>query len=196
MTDSLRRVLSVNLAPVRALRIAGRAVMSGIGKCAADGPQRVGPLGVAGDEQADPTVHGGLAKAVYAYPAEHYPFWRAARAEAGASLWDEALPPGHLGENLTLQGLLETEVWIGDTLVFPDCTLQVSEPRYPCFKFTAVMGFPQAARRMVEAACCGWYLRVTRPGSIAAGQPFDLLPGRRETALLEVFRRAAPRRLA
>jgi MOSC domain-containing protein YiiM len=197
MTDAAPlRLLSINVAGVRPLRVEGRTVMSGIGKRAVEGPQRVGPLGLAGDEQADLTVHGGLSKAVYAYPSEHYPFWREARAEAGASLWDEALPPGSLGENLTLQGLRETEVWIGDTLRFPDCTLLVSEPRYPCFKFTAVMGFPQAARRMVQAGCCGWYLRVTRAGSIEAGQAFELVPGRRETALLDVFRRAAPRRLA
>jgi MOSC domain-containing protein YiiM len=190
------RLLSLNLAPVRPLRVAGRTVMSGIGKRAVAGPQHVGPLGLAGDEQADPTVHGGLSKAIYAYPAEHYPFWQAARATAGHALWeDETLPQGHLGENLTLQGLLETEVWIGDTLLFPDCALQVSEPRYPCGKFTAVMGFAQAARRMVESGRCGWYLRVIQPGWIEAGQGCTVVPGRRETALLEVFRRMAPRRL-
>lgn len=195
MTDPLQRVLSVNVATVRPLRIDGRNVMSGIGKRPVDGPQAVRPLGLATDEQADLTVHGGLSKAVYAYPSEHYPFWRQARAEARASLWDEDLPPGSLGENLTLQGLLETQVWVGDTLVFPDCTLQVSEPRFPCFKFTAVMGFSTAAKRMVQAGCCGWYLRVTRPGTIEAGQSFELQPGRREATLLATFHRSAARRL-
>ena len=78
-----------------------------------------------------------------------------------------------------LQGLLEPQVWVGDELHFPDCVLRVTAPREPCFKFNAVMGYPQAARDMVLAGCCGFYLAVDRPGTIEAGQAFTLVPGRR-----------------
>jgi MOSC domain-containing protein YiiM len=176
-------VCSVNLGAARPLMASGRRVLSGIGKRAVAGPVAVGRLGLAGDEQADLSVHGGLDKAVYAYPAEHAAFWQARRREHGVSLFDEALPPGFAGENLTLQGLLEPQVWVGDELHFPNCVLRVTAPREPCFKFNAVMGYPQAARDMVLAGCCGFYLAVDEPGTIAAGQAFTLVPGRRALSI-------------
>jgi MOSC domain-containing protein YiiM len=181
------RVHSVNLGAARPLMASGRRVLSGIGKQAVTGPVAVGRLGLAGDEQADLSVHGGLDKAVYAYPAEHAAFWQAHRREHGVSLFDEALPPGFVGENLTLQGLLEPQVWVGDELHFPDCVLRVTAPREPCFKFNAVMGYPQAARDMVLAGCCGFYLAVDRPGSIEAGQGFTLVPGQRALGIPQAF---------
>lgn len=181
------RLLSVQTGRAQPLQAGGRTVLSAIGKRPVDGPVAVAPLGLAGDEQADPDVHGGLDKAVYAYPSEHLPFWQALRRERGASLFDESLPPGFMGENLSLVGLLEHEVWIGDELHFPDCVLRVSAPREPCFKFTAVMGLPDAGRVMMKRLCCGWYLRVAQPGSIAAGQAFRLVPGARGLRVSEAF---------
>ena len=101
-------LLSLNIAAARPLVIDGREVMSGIVKRSVAGPVAVRAMGLAGDEQADLSVHGGLSKAVYAYPVEHYGFWQTVRAQAKAAAWDELLPPGAMGENLTLQGLLET----------------------------------------------------------------------------------------
>jgi MOSC domain-containing protein YiiM len=147
----------------------------------------VGPLGLTGDEQADPTVHGGLDKAVYMYPSEHLDFWRTQRREHSASLFDEPLPFGFVGENLSIQGLLEHDVWIGDELHFPDCVLRVSAPREPCFKFEAVMGVRFAGRLMMEKRCCGWYLRVVQPGSVEAGQAFRLEPGPRGLSVAAAF---------
>jgi len=172
-------VRSVNLGAARPLMAGGRRVLSGIGKQAVAGPVAVARLGLAGDEQADLSVHGGLDKAVYAYPAEHAAFWQARRQENGVSLFDEALPGGFVGENLTLQGLLEPQVWVGDELHFPDCVLRVTAPREPCFKFNAIMGYPQAARDMVLSGRSGFYLAVDVPGTIEAGQAFTLVPGRR-----------------
>jgi len=100
-------------------------------------------MGLAGDEQADPTVHGGLAKAVYAYPIEHYGFWSEQRRAIGLSA---ELPLGSLGENLTIEGLLESTLLVSDRLVFPACELRVTQPHKPCLKFVATMGDPQAAR--------------------------------------------------
>jgi MOSC domain-containing protein YiiM len=181
-------LLSVNTALATPVQINGRKVMTAIGKRPVTGAVSVQPLGLDGDEQADLTVHGGLSKAVYAYPSEHFPFWQTVRAQAKLSLWDEALPPGSLGENLTLAGLLESQVWIGDVLRFPGCELAVSEPRFPCFKFNAAMGFNQASKLMAESAWCGFYLAVRTPGSLQAGQAFEVVPGPREIGIQELFR--------
>lgn len=188
-------VVSVNVARAQPMTIAGRPVVTGIRKRAVTGPVEARLLGLDGDEQADLTVHGGLGKAVYAYPGEHYPFWQTVRAQARAAGWGEPIPPGMMGENLTLAGLLEEQVWIGDVLRFPGCELAVSEPRFPCFKFNAAMGFNQAAKMMVANAWCGFYLAVRRPGVIAAGDAFELMPGPREVGIPELFRaRVAPGR--
>ena len=179
---------SVNVGLAREVEISGRKVLSAIGKHAVAGPVEVRPLGLVGDEQADLSVHGGLGKAVYAYPAEHYAFWQTVRAQAQVSLWDEALPPGSLGENLTISGLLEVQAWVGDVLRFPDCELAVSEPRFPCFKFNAAMGFRQAVQMMQANAWCGFYLAVRVAGSLQAGQSFEVVPGPREVGISELFR--------
>ena len=181
-------LVSLNTSLAQALEIDGRKVMSGIVKRSVAGPVEVRALGLAGDEQADLTVHGGLAKAVYAYPIEHYPFWQTVRAQAKVAAWDAALAPGAMGENLSLRGLLETEVWIGDVLRFPECEFAVSEPRFPCFKFNAVMGFKQASKLMAANAWCGFYLAVRTPGRLSAGESFELIPGPREIGITELFR--------
>lgn len=183
------RLLSLNVARASAVAINGRRVMTAIGKRAVEGPRAVEQLGIEGDEQADLSVHGGPAKAVYAYPSEHYAFWQTVRSQAGVALWDEPLPPGSLGENLTVAGVQESELWIGDVLRFPNCRLAVSQPRYPCFKFNAAMGFPHAAKLMVQSAWCGWYLAVRETGTIAAGEEFEIVPGARQVGIAELFRR-------
>jgi MOSC domain-containing protein YiiM len=179
---------SLNVALAREMEINGRGVLTAIGKRGVKGLVAVQPLGLAGDEQADLSVHGGLSKAVYAYPSEHYPFWQTVRAQAQVSRWGEALPAGFLGENLTLSGLLESQVWVGDVLRFAGCELAVSEPRFPCFKFNAVMGFNQAAKLMAANAWCGFYLAVRSPGTLRAGESFELVPGPREVGIVELFR--------
>ena len=185
------QLLSVNTGQARPLAIDGRRILSAIGKQPVAGPVVVHSLGLDGDEQADPSVHGGLSKAVYAYPSEHMAFWLAQRREHGASLFagtpDDALPPGFMGENLSLQGLLETDVWVGDTLHFPDCVLRVTEPRQPCFKFNAIMGFNQAGKVMAQSGFCGFYLAVQVPGSLQAGQTFELRPGQRGLGIAQAF---------
>lgn len=181
------RLLSVNTGAARRLQTEGRTVLSGIGKRAVDGAVAVGRMGLAGDEQADLSVHGGLQKAVYAYPVEHYAFWQTQRREHGVSLFDEDLPPGFVGENLTLEGLLEADVWVGDELHFAHCTLRVTAPREPCFKFNAVMGFSRASKAMAEAGCCGFYLAVDAPGTVTAGETFRLVPGPRRLGIAEAF---------
>ena len=187
------KVQQVNLGTVRDTLINGRRVATAMAKRAVTGAVVVQPLGLQGDEQADLTVHGGLSKAVYAYPQEHYAFWQTVRAQARVSLWDEPLPSGSLGENLTLSGLLESQLWIGDRLVLPGCVLVVSEPRMPCGKFAAAMGFPQAVKLMAQSGYCGSYLAVHQPGVVQAGDAIELQPGPREVNLLDLFRSRARR---
>lgn len=183
-----RTLLSLNVASAQRRDIDGRGVMTAIGKRAASGPVDVHRLGLGGDEQADLSVHGGLGKAVYAYPSEHYPFWQTVRAQANVAAWGEPLAPGALGENLTLVGLLEDQVWIGDVLRFADCELAVSEPRFPCFKLNAALGFKHAVKLMAANGWCGFYLAVRVPGRLRAGESFELLAGPREVGIPELFR--------
>jgi MOSC domain-containing protein YiiM len=182
------KVLSVNVGVARALEIEGRSVLTSIGKRQATGPVAVRLLGLEGDEQADLSVHGGPSKAVYAYPAEHHAFWQTVRAQAKIAGWAEPPAPGLFGENLTLQGLLENKAWIGDLLRFPNCALAVSEPRFPCFKFNGAMGFKHASKLMTQSGFCGFYLGVREPGTIAAGDVFELVPGPRDVCISELFR--------
>lgn len=181
------RVEGVQVGQARKVLINGRAVMTAIRKTAVDGPVAVQPLGLAGDEQADPTVHGGLEKAIYAYPSEHYGFWRELRAEAGLACIDDQMGFGFIGENLTISGLLEDQVWVGDVLEFADCTLRVEQPREPCFKFNAAMGFNTAVKAMAKSGLCGFYLSVVKPGSVRAGESFVQHAGPRQVSIPQRF---------
>ncbi len=180
-------LIGVQTGEARKVKIAGRSVLTAIHKSSVTGDVPVGPLGLLGDEQADLSVHGGLDKAIYAYPTEHYPFWKEARAEAGVAGLDVALAWGAMGENLSLQGLLETDVWLGDSLRFTNCLLRVTQPREPCFKFNAAMGFNHAVKRMGQTGHCGFYLAVDEPGTVCAGESFSLLPGTRRVSVPDSF---------
>ncbi|MBU6195564.1 MAG: MOSC domain-containing protein [Burkholderiales bacterium] len=188
------RLISLNTGKARRITVAdGRSLVTAHGKQATAERVSVGPLGLASDEQADPTVHGGRGKAVYAYPHEHYAFWKTVRSQARLQLWDEQPEPGLLGENLTITGLMETHAWIGDRLRFAHCTLAISEPRMPCGKFDAVMGFKQASKMMVQSGFCGFYLSVTIEGTLQAGDEAELVPGPRELTIADAFRSKAGR---
>jgi MOSC domain-containing protein YiiM len=181
-------LLGVQVAKARRAQIGGRAVLTAIFKTAVTGPVPVMPLGLVGDEQGDLSVHGGLDKAVYAYPSEHYPFWADARAHMGHAEIDDALLFGSIGENLTLEGLLETDVWVGDVFQFPHCRLRVTSPRDPCYKFNAAMGFSAAARTMTQTGRCGWYMAVDEPGTISARESFEVVPGSRSICIADAFK--------
>lgn len=182
------QILGIQTGTARKAMINGRAVLTAIHKTSVVGPVAVKLLGLGGDEQADPSVHGGLEKAIYAYPSEHYAYWQALRVEAGLARIDEALPFGSVGENLSIQGLLESDVWVGDLLEFADCTLRVEQPREPCFKFNAAMGFNTAVKAMAQSGYCGFYLSVQKPGTLSPGEAFVLRPGTRSVSIPERFK--------
>lgn len=182
------RVLSVNVAMASEMFFQQsnyvHRIMSGIYKHPVQDAVLVKKLNLVGDEQVDLTAHGGLDKAVYAYPSEHYAFWAAKRL--AALKHEEPLPPGSMGENLTLLGLLETDVWIGDRLHIGSTILQVTEPRQPCFKFNEKMGFPHAVKLMVQSGRSGFYLRVIQEGEITAGDAVILEAGPRNMSVAQI----------
>jgi MOSC domain-containing protein YiiM len=138
-------------------------------------------LGLAGDEQADLSVHGGPAKAVYCYPAEHYDFWK---LKAPAHKRPDPVY-GWAGENLCTTGLDEQHIWIGDHLAIGSAVFAVTAPRSPCYKFNHQMGMNTAAKLMVKHGRCGWYLSVIQEGLISAGQAITVTPGAREISVAQ-----------
>lgn len=137
-------------------------VPSAFAKTGIAGPVAVGPLGLAGDMQADLSVHGGPEKAVYGYGLPAYDVWRADRPQI-------AWGAGAVGENLSFETLTEESVCIGDVFAVGSVRLQVCQPRQPCFKFALRFGDATLPRAMVRNGRCGWYYRVLEPGVLEAG---------------------------
>jgi MOSC domain-containing protein YiiM len=185
------QLLAIQTGQVRPLMVGGRRLVSAIGKTTVSGPIEVGVLGLAGDEQADLSVHGGLSKAVYALPSEHLPWWQAQRQAQGATMFEEPLAPGYLGENLSLQGVREQDLFVGDRLDFGSVVLRVTQPREPCGKFNAVMGYAGAAKDMVQSGRCGFYLAVDQIGTLQAGASFRLIRGSGNTRIAEALQHKA-----
>ena len=187
-TPPVGRLLSINAGKVAPLFVkegeTTHRIVSGIRKHAMNHPVEVGPAGMTGDEQADLSVHGGLDKAVYLYPSEHYPFWNEARERMLKE--KTVLLPGAMGENLTTTGVFETDLWVGDQLLMDEVILEVTEPRSPCYKFGAVMGYAQALRQMLQSGYTGVYLRVIQGGVLRAGETIKLLPGPRELSIAQI----------
>lgn len=125
------------------------------------GPIQAEPLGLVGDGVADTENHGGPDKAVLAYSADHYPDWQAELE------WPE-LPYGAFGENLTIAGLAEAHVCIGDVWQIGTALFEVSQPRQPCWKLARRLRRKQAPALVVRSGRCGWYLRVVQPGQLSA----------------------------
>ncbi len=186
------RLLSISAGKVAPLfgehRLNDKKVVSAIHKYSISNlgkltPVAINKLGVEGDEQADLAMHGGIDKAIYAYPAEHYAFWNELLARETRQPVN--LQHGAIGENFTIEGLLEKDVYIGDKLIIGDLEFSVVKLREPCFKFNITMGYKGAAKAMLQLGLSGWYLRVHQEGSLTAGAGITVIPGRRETSIAE-----------
>ena len=140
--------------------------MSGIFKRPTERRVRVLQLHLDGDGQADLSAHGGENKAVYGYPHEHYASWSSELDRTDFTL-------GQFGENLTTEGLLETEVGIGDVFRIGSATLQVSQPRSPCFKLGIRMADPTFVRTFLKSGRTGFYFRVVKEGALQAGDAIE-----------------------
>ena len=162
------KLISVNVGLPREVPWNGGSVATGIFKESAPGPIRVERLNLAGDRQADLSVHGGPDKAVYAYPSEHYTYWR-------RELGDGELPWGMFGENLTTEGLDEKAVRIGDRFRVGTAELRVTQPRVPCYKLGIRFGRPEMVKRFLNSRRSGFYFAVAREGEIEAGDPIELI---------------------
>jgi len=146
-------------------------------------PIEITTLGIKGDEQADLSVHGGLEKAIYVYPAEHYAFWNELLTRETNKSVD--LQYGAIGENFTIEGLLESEVYVGDRLQIENLEFVVTKLREPCFKFNAAVAYKGASKAMLQSGFSGWYLRVLKTGTLSAGAEITLIPGLRETSIAQ-----------
>ena len=161
-------IVSVNVGMPRETVWKGMTVQTGIFKDPVDGPITIKRLNLEGDAQADLTVHGGLEKAVYAYPAEHYDSWR-------QELPGETFSWGKFGENLTTEGLLETTLCIGDDVKIGSAVLRVTQPRMPCYKLILRFGRDDMIRRFLVSGRSGFYFSVLEPGEVSAGSKVEIL---------------------
>lgn len=157
--------------------LTGRAVdytrpgsRSAIDKRAVEGPVRIGPEGLAGDEQGDRRVHGGPDKAIHHYPRDHYGAWR---DEVGTHALLQA--PGAFGENISTAGITEADVCLGDRLRLGSALVEVSQARQPCWKLSDRFGIADMARRVQDSGRSGWYYRVLETGTVQAGDTLVLV---------------------
>jgi MOSC domain-containing protein YiiM len=156
------RIVSVNVGRPRSINWRGKTVTTGIFKSPVEGRIVMRTLNLHGDAQADLTVHGGPSKAVYAYPSEHYAFWRDALPGAD-------LPWGMFGENLTTEGLLERDVHIGDRFQIGTAEVMVTEPRMPCYKLGLKFGRDDIIKKFLASRKTGFYFAVLQEGDVGAG---------------------------
>ena len=158
------RSVQVGRPSVLATAAAGDEVWSAIVKQAVQAETlALSPINLAGDDQADRTVHGGPDKAVYAYSAAHFDRWS---SEIGLEVG-----PGLFGENVTVVGLTEHDVSIGDRWAWGDALLEVCQPRWPCYKLTLRTRVRDIGHRMKADGRTGWYLRVLEPGTVPVAGP-------------------------
>lgn len=161
-------ILAVLLGKVRPFR--GDDEPSAIGKLPVADLVAVGPMGLAGDEQADRTVHGGIDKAIHHYPADHYDWWRGYLDDA--PLLDA---PGAFGENISTSGLDEQNVFLGDRFRLGTALVEVSQARQPCWKLDHRFGAKGVMAQVVKTRRTGWYYRVLEPGQVRAGDALELV---------------------
>src|SRR5213594_4025334 len=176
------KILSVNVGLPREVTWQGKIATTGIFKAPVDAPVMMRTLNLEGDRQADLTVHGGVTKAVYAYPSEHYGYWR-------TEFPGVDLPWGMFGENFTTEGLLEEATYIGDKFRIGEAEVMVTEPRMPCYKLGMKFGRADIIKRFLASRRTGFYFAVVRQGMVGAGDDVELI-GReqREISVADITR--------
>lgn len=162
------KLMSVNVGMPTQVEINGNQVKTGIYKTPQTGKVWLGKTNLAGDGQADLTVHGGEFQAAYSYPVEHYSYWE-------KTLGKSQLPYGTFGENFTVSGMLEDEVYVGDTFAIGEAIVEATMPRIPCFKFGHRIGQPDILAKFLASGRSGFYHRVIQEGYVQAGDKIERL---------------------
>jgi MOSC domain-containing protein YiiM len=162
------KLISLNVGLPRIVESNGEPVATGIFKEPKQGPVMLRTLNLDGDRQADLRVHGGVSKAVYAYPVEHYEFWK-------MELPEMELPYGMFGENFTTEGMLEDALNVGDRFRVGEAELMVTEPRLPCYKLGIKFGRTDIIRKFLQSRRTGFYFAVVKEGEVEAGNEIELL---------------------
>ena len=160
------KLLSVNVSQPKEVSYNGERIKTGIFKEPVSGRTMMRRLNLDGDGQGDPSVHGGIHKAVYVYPIEHYDYWK-------QELGRDDLTYGKFGENLTVEGMLEDTVHIGDVFRIGEALVEVSQPRVPCFKLGIKMRDPQIVKPFLQSERVGFYVRVLEEGEVGAGDAIE-----------------------
>jgi MOSC domain-containing protein YiiM len=161
------KLISLNVARPRLTLYKGTTINTGIFKKPVSGRLALRTLNLEGDQQADLSVHGGDYKAVYAYPSEHYDYWR--RELPGELSW------GAFGENFTTEGMSEDQFHVGDRLKVGSATLMVRQPRMPCYKLAAKFQRDDMIDRFLVSGRSGFYFSVEQEGEVGAGDFIELL---------------------
>jgi MOSC domain-containing protein YiiM len=160
------KLISVNVGLPREITVGGKTVRTSIWKNPVQSRVHVSTLNLDGDRQSDLSVHGGVGKAVYVYPSEHYSYWR-------TELPDAELPWGVFGENFTSEGILEDQTRIGDRILVGSAEFMVKQPRMPCFKLGIRFNRRDMVKRFLQSKCSGFYLAVIREGEIKTGDAIE-----------------------
>lgn len=153
-------IVSLNIGKPITVDYLGKPLSTGIYKQPVQGPLYLSSVLFEGDGQADLVFHGGPDKAVCVYPFEHYAYWE--------KVLSKKMEYASFGENLTVRGLLEDKVYIGDVYQIGEAVVQVSQPRYPCFKLSQKHGVKDMPARVLETGYSGFYLRVLQEGYLSA----------------------------
>ncbi|MFZ0201218.1 MAG: MOSC domain-containing protein [Candidatus Sulfotelmatobacter sp.] len=175
------KLVSLNVARPRLTVYNGATINTGIFKKPLSGRVALRTLNLDGDQQADLSVHGGPNKAVYAYPSEHYDYWR-------RELPDAALPWGMFGENFTTEGLTE-ELHVGDRLRIGSAIVMARQPRMPCYKLAAKFQRDDMIERFLHSGRSGLYFSVEQEGEVGEGDSFELISEDREGIIIAEMNR-------
>ena len=165
--NHMMKLLSINVSKPKPITYNGKIIHTGIFKEPVSGTVMLRDNNIDGDGQGDLKVHGGTYKAIYGYPYEHYSHWK-------NELDRDDLSYGQFGENLTVSGMLEEKIHIGDIFqIGSDVKLQITQPRVPCFKLGYKMGLPEFPKQFLESRRVGFYFRVLEEGCITANDPIS-----------------------
>jgi MOSC domain-containing protein YiiM len=169
----MHSITSINIGTPRTVTYAGdRKLKTSFQRQPVAGKVFLDLMGFDGDQVADPTNHGGRDKAICGYPADHYPFWE-------EELSREMEPPA-FGENLTIEGVTEDQIYIGDIFRIGEAEIQCTQPRQPCHKLTKILEFPKLASRMQALGYCGYYFRVLKQGWLQTGMALEQIHSDKE----------------